>query len=235
MHLCYNGYIRENLNMQYVQIGESYLDKIYKERWEKAERYKLYREHMKSELWTSIKEQIFESVGKKCEVCGTEKGLVVHHRSYANVGSEGKDDLTVLCHDCHISFHKRQKYPFEHEKVARKRCGVCNGVVNLSHYNMKGGYSRGISICGACRSFYGEKLKRQTASRKVVKKGEIHRKKNKNRSGREMMRGRALSNKDDALLNKDFEEKLAKATKPSWAKNKKKRRKKKNVRDISTR
>ncbi len=212
--------------MQHVPWEESHLDTYYDQLSPRQQNAERYRKHMKSEKWTTIKAEFFESVGKMCEICGTTKGLVVHHRSYANVGSEGKDDLTVLCHDCHTSFHKRQKYPFEHEKLVRKRCRVCNGIVNLGHFNTKGGYSREISICGACQSSYGEKIKRQTASKKVVRKGQIHRKKNKNRSGREMIRGRALSNSSDALLNKDFEEKLAKATKPSWAKNKKKTAKK---------
>ena len=40
-----------------------------------------------------------------CRLCfasGEEARLEVHHRTYRNFGCELADDLTTLCHDCHV-------------------------------------------------------------------------------------------------------------------------------------
>ena len=215
--------------MQYVPWDESHLGLYYDQLSVGQQNAERYRKHMKSEKWATIKAETFESVGRMCEICGATKGLVVHHRSYANIGHEGQDDLTVLCHACHHSFHEKQKWPFEHKETPRKRCAVCNGTVNLSYFSDKGGYSRGIHVCGRCCSLYEERLKREPGSNKrIVKKGQIYRKKSPNRSGREMVGGRSLSDvaMSSSVGDCDFEERLAKAKTPSWRKKKKRRPKK---------
>lgn len=37
---------------------------------------------------------------------GNETTLQAHHRTYENRGQEQPGDLTVLCRDCHSTFHK---------------------------------------------------------------------------------------------------------------------------------
>jgi 5-methylcytosine-specific restriction endonuclease McrA len=60
----------------------------------------------KSVLWQSIREWALLRAGHKCEKCGAEFPLQVHHKTYARLGKEGPDDLIVLCESCHEEEHK---------------------------------------------------------------------------------------------------------------------------------
>jgi replicative DNA helicase len=65
-----------------------------------------YEEYRKTEQWQSLRGLALRRAGERCQVCNSADDLDVHHRTYARLGSEHVDDLTVLCHRCHSIFHQ---------------------------------------------------------------------------------------------------------------------------------
>ena len=66
---------------------------------------------LKTLYWLIIREYLLEIREHKCQRCGKEKRLNVHHESYDHKGSEFEnlDDLIVLCRPCHEA--ESQKIP----------------------------------------------------------------------------------------------------------------------------
>ena len=69
-----------------------------------------YSDYLKSPVWKYISSIIKMLGGYTCEKCGIKenpRGLVVHHYSYAHLGSELKhlDEVGVLCRGCHRKIH----------------------------------------------------------------------------------------------------------------------------------
>ncbi len=60
-----------------------------------------YRIYIHSPAWQVRRERAIQRAGGRCQVCGARKRLQVHHVSYANLGHERDEDLTVLCWACH--------------------------------------------------------------------------------------------------------------------------------------
>lgn len=65
-----------------------------------------YREYLRTQHWARQRTFAQERAGQRCELCGQDDRLDVHHRSYARVGFEQPDDLIVLCVDCHRDHHR---------------------------------------------------------------------------------------------------------------------------------
>lgn len=87
-----------------------------------------YKEYIGSSAWKRIRDAKIESVGGKCEKCGTSKWsarLEVHHLHYRNFKHERLEDLQVLCFPvCHESAdHEREIEAIE----ARKTKAVYKG------------------------------------------------------------------------------------------------------------
>ena len=78
----------------------------------KALGFNSYKEFLNSTLWKEKRQWIIEQAKFKCERCGCFENLQVHHLNYINVGNEGKEDVIVLCKDCHKK---------EHEVIDEKR------------------------------------------------------------------------------------------------------------------
>jgi len=68
--------------------------------------FKSYNEYLLSDIWIS-KRDLLIKIRKKCEKCGSEKNLCVHHLTYENVGDEKMEDLMVLCLKCHKEIHNK--------------------------------------------------------------------------------------------------------------------------------
>lgn len=68
-----------------------------------------YKAYLQTEHWQKVRRLKFQEINK-CQLCGSTKRLEVHHNSYKNLGLEEKhlEDLTVLCHDCHSTFHQNK-------------------------------------------------------------------------------------------------------------------------------
>lgn len=85
--------------------------------------YKNYKEYLNSYLWIDKKEWIFhleeikDAYGKRtglfnCEICKRnlpKKMMTLHHLNYNCIGSERREDLLVICNNCHKKIHKKQQ------------------------------------------------------------------------------------------------------------------------------
>lgn len=65
-----------------------------------------YAEYLKTAHWQRVRELALEAAGQTCELCSSDHGLEVHHRTYARVGFERPADVITLCADCHRDFHR---------------------------------------------------------------------------------------------------------------------------------
>jgi hypothetical protein len=66
-----------------------------------------YGRYISSAAWQTSPARLAElrAAGHRCRLCfasGEEARLEVHHRTYRNFGCELAEDLTTLCHDCHL-------------------------------------------------------------------------------------------------------------------------------------
>lgn len=68
----------------------------------------LYREYLKTPEWAKRREQALQRAKFRCQVCSSPRNLNVHHRTYVRRGREHANDLTVLCRDCHTTFHQNR-------------------------------------------------------------------------------------------------------------------------------
>lgn len=64
-----------------------------------------YKEYLQTIYWDAVKKKMHETIGYKCEMCGLEENIHVHHFHYANRGKETLNDLACLCEDCHYVIH----------------------------------------------------------------------------------------------------------------------------------
>lgn len=68
-----------------------------------------YADYLRSAAWRERAVAAKERAGGRCALCGdSEARLEAHHVSYARVGSERAEDLTVLCAVCHEAFHDQR-------------------------------------------------------------------------------------------------------------------------------
>jgi 5-methylcytosine-specific restriction endonuclease McrA len=65
--------------------------------------------------WLKLKsKQIYQK--KKCEICGSNIELHIHHILHRSSNPEltfDEENLIVLCKNCHLKIHKDDKYKFE--------------------------------------------------------------------------------------------------------------------------
>jgi len=67
-----------------------------------------YTEYINSQEWRDKRERYFKVFEKKCVACEytSETDIIIlHHRTYHNVGEEKYKDLIPLCWDCHGRLH----------------------------------------------------------------------------------------------------------------------------------
>lgn len=65
-----------------------------------------YKDYLKTYDWNETRKIILKEANYKCQLCGArEVRLNVHHNTYENIGNEHREDLVVLCDDCHKKFH----------------------------------------------------------------------------------------------------------------------------------
>jgi 5-methylcytosine-specific restriction endonuclease McrA len=68
-----------------------------------------YTQYLKSDHWKAIRSIALEIAEHKCQLCGSDENLNVHHRSYKYKGDEHNhmSDVIVLCNHCHAKFHDK--------------------------------------------------------------------------------------------------------------------------------
>jgi len=71
-----------------------------------------YEDFLKTPYWKSISKFIKNRDFNRCEICGSQKRLHVHHKTYNHHGDElhHLDDLITLCRTCHSSIHEKRIY-----------------------------------------------------------------------------------------------------------------------------
>ena len=68
-------------------------------------KFMTYHEYIDSPEWNERVTQYKESVEWTCEECGSSLNLTGHHLHYLNLGNEPKEDIEILCWDCHQGRH----------------------------------------------------------------------------------------------------------------------------------
>ena len=66
--------------------------------------FNTYEEYLESDMWKSKRDYLISLVGR-CQICKSGSSLLVHHKTYENVGNEPQKDLQVLCMFCHGKLH----------------------------------------------------------------------------------------------------------------------------------
>jgi hypothetical protein len=66
-----------------------------------------YHAYLASDKWKAKHAEYFGRwcFRRECFVCGSKKGLHLHHRTYENLGAESPSDLVALCAACHLTIH----------------------------------------------------------------------------------------------------------------------------------
>lgn len=82
-----------------------------------GERMAKYSKYLESEHWQKMRTKALGRAGNKCQLCGNDQGLEVHHNNYDNIGHELPEDLCVLCWRHHKWYHEKQD-PIDAETVA---------------------------------------------------------------------------------------------------------------------
>lgn len=65
-----------------------------------------YAEYIQSEAWQQQRTYALDRAKNRCQLCNSPYRLQAHHRTYERLGKEEPEDLTVLCDECHRTFHK---------------------------------------------------------------------------------------------------------------------------------
>jgi hypothetical protein len=68
-----------------------------------------YKAYLQTPHWKRQRADKVRAAGYKCQFCNRGSVLFnVHHRTYERLGEELDEDLTVLCSDCHNTFHEHR-------------------------------------------------------------------------------------------------------------------------------
>lgn len=79
------------------------MEKIYRTGWA-ALGFKTYKEYLESDIWLEKRNFILSS-NPLCEKCHSKFGSQIHHLTYEHCGNEPREDLMILCKQCHEREH----------------------------------------------------------------------------------------------------------------------------------
>lgn len=71
--------------------------------------FKSKEEYYKSEEWEKVRIFALRRSQNRCQRCGAEGILEVHHLTYDNLYNERPEDLEVLCKKCHPPADRQRK------------------------------------------------------------------------------------------------------------------------------
>lgn len=66
-----------------------------------------YGAYLKTEHWKITRAYMSKKYDGKCEVCGSDNKINIHHLTYERMGAETEDDLMCLCESCHKAVHSK--------------------------------------------------------------------------------------------------------------------------------
>ena len=74
-----------------------------------------YKKYINSPDWRKKREKALELLGRKCNQCGCENNLEVHHLNYDNLYYESTFDVEILCTSCHkpADFHRKVQQSYD--------------------------------------------------------------------------------------------------------------------------
>ncbi len=106
-----------NTQTTYKQDNENWLRKQEIKNWRRefsdatGEKWQeVHKRYLASELWKRIKAPILVRANGRCEDCGNHSKLDVHHKNYARIGGDEKqEDLIALCHECHKKADRKRE------------------------------------------------------------------------------------------------------------------------------
>lgn len=67
--------------------------------------YNKYQKYLTSKKWRSTRKMMLIIAEYKCQHCGSEENLEIHHKHYKTLFKEKYKDLIVLCRTCHEKQH----------------------------------------------------------------------------------------------------------------------------------
>lgn len=85
-----------------------------------------YAEYLRSNHWRAVRRRYQASkLPWRCYICGADKRLDLHHKTYKRFGNENLHDLIPLCRPCHNLVHLavRNGAPLWSATKAVKRTG----------------------------------------------------------------------------------------------------------------
>jgi len=113
-----------------------------------------YNVYLRSKKWEDKKKHIIKTYGGKCEICDSTSILQVHHNTYKNRGVELDDELTLLCKDCHETYHFKDKTGHRSNNPAKPKNNftedICGQLYDGYNRNTKPRYLSGCSHCSLC-------------------------------------------------------------------------------------
>ncbi len=129
-----------------------------------------YKEYLRTSHWKRRRAAKLRAADHRCQLCNNGSGILdVHHRTYERLGEELDEDLTVLCRDCHSTFHKHRR--LERRTRVSKPSYPRPGTVDPNAQNTTQGMgtptksgmekhtvSVGIDRCGETVTFTAKKL-----------------------------------------------------------------------------
>lgn len=91
-----------------------------------------YKEYLNSPQWAKIRNKVLQRDDFKCSICGSYRGLQVHHLNYNHFKNEENylEDLMTVCNECHEKIENQKKeqdrrifedYLEEKEKLREKQ------------------------------------------------------------------------------------------------------------------
>lgn len=73
--------------------------------------FESYSAYLKSDHWRETRAGALARAAGKCQLCGSDDSLNVHHNTYERLGAELPADLIVLCREHHAKFHDVLEQP----------------------------------------------------------------------------------------------------------------------------
>jgi len=89
----------------YAEVDDEKIESYIKEEYSTKAKYQLF---LQTPYWRHIAHEKRKKEGFKCELCGSNESLNVHHKNnYEDFGKEKRNikKLVLLCHECHQKQH----------------------------------------------------------------------------------------------------------------------------------
>jgi len=89
-----------------------------------------YDKYLQTRHWRTKVREALDRADHRCQLCGSEDRLCVHHNTYERLGCERPSDLIVLCQDCHARHHdKLPPPPLPDLDLAEWDCPECGAAL----------------------------------------------------------------------------------------------------------